>query len=231
MGLSKSDAIVIFNEYFREPQYSECARKYSFHTLGVSTESLAKIHRELYEQGSDVTKKELLDFINQEWEENPVPFLHLPLDYIIPGEVFEIQQTDCNNKRSEAICVKLDDSHFLVGAYKVQSSKPHSSEIITCDKSHVIGELMPSPFEEGATILAVKLISPPIFYRYLDSFLLNEDYIDSKPTSILPLYSLLAKSHYDRTVTKEWANILEVASKVGASTFTIFKLLDYLAKR
>lgn len=231
MGVSKADAFAIFQKFFRGPVLKAGSRKYSFLIQDLSESSVSDLHRDLFRGGSDITRKEILSFIDQDSDESPVPFLHLPLRYVVPGEVMQILQCADNSIYENLYAIKMSDTHYLTWCGSSDSRHDNvDGGIIRLNEDSVIAEQQKSPFKEDSTVLSIYILPPTLFYRYVDSYLLDERYAESSPDSALPLYSMLLESHVRDTVNRDWPQIIDKASSLGLSTHTVFKILEYLTK-
>lgn len=228
--MTRKDAIAIFQSFFRDPIYHEGSRKYRFRIEGLSKDTVAELHRELYRDGSDITKNEILSFIDQNYYENQTPYLHLPLKYLLPGELLRVVHHKNGEIMPPMLCMKLSSTHFLIWMEDEVKQADIEEGIIRVEEKAVAGEQLDSPFIKETKVIGLQLLPPPIQFRYIDGLLLSEDYVETGPASALKLYSKLLEAHTADRVTGEWSEILAIASISGISTYSIFKILDFLSK-
>ncbi len=229
MAVSKEDALRIYNKFFRGLELKGSRlRKYSFGISGLTQEAVSSLHRDLYVAGSDITRQELLSFIDQRGDDEPIAFLHLPLRYVVIGEIFEVTQKITNQSPYTVIGIKMSSTHYLLWSREWEKDR---NGIVTLSADSILGELSPSPLSEGAEVLAVNILPPPRFYRLLDFILLDERYSETLPSSVLPLYSKLVEAHVGHNVNAEWQDILSIASSIGISIYTVFKILEYIVAK
>ena len=228
--MTRNDAIAIIQKFFRDPIYNEGSRKYRFRIEGLSKSSVSDLHCELYRNGSDIKLNEILAFIDQDYLDNPIQYLHLPLRFLLPGELLRIVHQDKEEILKPMNCMKLSSTHCLVWMEGDGKNDSIVEGIVNVESDAIIGEQIDSPFIDSAKIISVTLLAPPIQYRYLDHILLTEDYPETNQTTAFKLYSILLEAHVANIVIEKWKSILEVASGSGISTYSIFKILEYLCK-
>ena len=231
MAVSNSDAYQIFKRYFRHPVYKAGSRKYHFDIVGANAQSITDLHRELFRQGSKITLEEIAEFINQKDAERLTPFIHLPLEAVVPGEVIETVVGQPADTVTTFNAIKVNANQYLVWQKESPNMfdvKPKFKKSLkTIDPEAVLAEQEEALFVEGIN-QRVGIISPSSFFRHIDRFVLNVNYAETSPEDILPLCETLGRLHSQEQVTSNWEAVLEAAAESGVPVYTIFKILEFL---
>ena len=152
MAVSNSEAIRIFQKFFRGPVLKTGSRKYIFDTFNVTAENISALHLEFYNEGSDISRQEILSFIDQKINEDPIPFLNLSISHIAPGEVFSVIERNPKGVLNKYFCIKCTDTHYIVAKERAATGN-FEVEIKTLSNDFILSEQGKSPFQTDSIIL------------------------------------------------------------------------------
>lgn len=215
MAVSRNDAQKIIDKYFRLPEVHPGGRKYYFPINDVTPSNIQDLLSQLYYEGSEIRRDEIVRFINQEDWESKESYIRLPLIYMVLGEVLTCD-LDLNGERIFFTAVKLSKTYYLTNL----------GNVVNINENEVCEEQNVSPFFPEAKVMSLALLKPSPNFRLIDQIYLSERYAESKPENALILYNVLADLFRSNEISSQWDAIVNTASESGISLFTVFKILE-----